>query len=328
MLIKYFSELTDDQKLLVKIYEKIPSIGEILDGKPFQLFIKKKRTVTFETTKLLAEKMQSDLDFLVKVNVMGIERLFISDKSRKRVKTYFVRHSWLIRYDDRNKIIKNIRMKAAKEKGTYPKRTIGENAIKKHVNQFVLITKLIEKVILKHPKKCAEYKSGKTGLVGLFVGDVLKLSKGRADAKLTNELVISRLNRLTNKECGIHHEKAPKKDVIEWTTIPAKAKAPKASKRSSGDIVHKGNGKISQAGFRLGKTIATVNTGLGKEYDEGIANANFMVKSWNNHDALVEALGNMLKLFPYAKADHPDEDAQDAAIKRGAKLLAQIRKAK
>jgi aspartyl-tRNA(Asn)/glutamyl-tRNA(Gln) amidotransferase subunit B len=38
-----------------------------------------------------------------------------------------------------------------------------------------------------------EYKKGKKGLLGLFVGEVKKISKGKADPKLTNDLLIKKL---------------------------------------------------------------------------------------------------------------------------------------
>ena len=43
------------------------------------------------------------------------------------------------------------------------------------------LSKLIDEVIKKYPDKVDEYKAGKKGLLGLFIGDVMKLSKGKAD---------------------------------------------------------------------------------------------------------------------------------------------------
>jgi aspartyl-tRNA(Asn)/glutamyl-tRNA(Gln) amidotransferase subunit B len=47
----------------------------------------------------------------------------------------------------------------------------------------------IDEAIARYPDKVKEYKSGKTGLVGLFMGEVMKLSKGKADPKVANQLV-------------------------------------------------------------------------------------------------------------------------------------------
>lgn len=47
----------------------------------------------------------------------------------------------------------------------------------------------VNTVISKMPEKVAEYKKGKRGLIGLFVGEVKKLSKGRADLKSVTQLL-------------------------------------------------------------------------------------------------------------------------------------------
>lgn len=57
------------------------------------------------------------------------------------------------------------------------------------------IQNLINDVLLKFPEKVTEYKNGKTGLLGLFVGEVMKASKGKADPKLLNQLVKQTLEK-------------------------------------------------------------------------------------------------------------------------------------
>jgi aspartyl-tRNA(Asn)/glutamyl-tRNA(Gln) amidotransferase subunit B len=54
----------------------------------------------------------------------------------------------------------------------------------------------INQALAKFPDKVQEYKSGKTGLIGLFMGEVMKLSKGKADPKIANELVRKRLDEI------------------------------------------------------------------------------------------------------------------------------------
>ena len=49
--------------------------------------------------------------------------------------------------------------------------------------------------IAKYPEKVAEYKSGKTGLLGLFMGELMKQSKGKADPKLADQLLRDMLNQ-------------------------------------------------------------------------------------------------------------------------------------
>jgi len=52
----------------------------------------------------------------------------------------------------------------------------------------------VDQALAKMPDKVTEYKKGKKGLIGLFVGEVKKLSKGKADPRLTNQLLIEKLD--------------------------------------------------------------------------------------------------------------------------------------
>ncbi|HYH55317.1 MAG TPA: Asp-tRNA(Asn)/Glu-tRNA(Gln) amidotransferase GatCAB subunit B, partial [Anseongella sp.] len=53
----------------------------------------------------------------------------------------------------------------------------------------------IEEVIDRYPEKVKQYQAGKKGLIGLFMGEVMKLSKGKIDPKLANKLMLEKLNR-------------------------------------------------------------------------------------------------------------------------------------
>jgi aspartyl-tRNA(Asn)/glutamyl-tRNA(Gln) amidotransferase subunit B len=52
---------------------------------------------------------------------------------------------------------------------------------------------LVDEVIAQMPDKVKEYKSGKKGLIGLFAGEVKKLSKGKADMQVVNKLLAEKL---------------------------------------------------------------------------------------------------------------------------------------
>lgn len=55
------------------------------------------------------------------------------------------------------------------------------------------IIKWVEEVLHNMPEKVLEYRKGKKGLIGLFVGEVKKVSQGKADPKLTNEILLQKL---------------------------------------------------------------------------------------------------------------------------------------
>ena len=52
---------------------------------------------------------------------------------------------------------------------------------------------LIDEILIKHAEKVKEYKKGKKGLLSLFVGEVMKRSKGKADPRVTNEILLEKL---------------------------------------------------------------------------------------------------------------------------------------
>jgi aspartyl-tRNA(Asn)/glutamyl-tRNA(Gln) amidotransferase subunit B len=51
------------------------------------------------------------------------------------------------------------------------------------------LNEFVKQALAKYPEKVVEYNNGKTSLLGLFMGEVMKLSKGKADPKVTTELV-------------------------------------------------------------------------------------------------------------------------------------------
>jgi len=52
----------------------------------------------------------------------------------------------------------------------------------------------VDQVLAGMPDKVAEYKKGKKGLIGLFMGEVKKISKGKADPKMATQLLTEKLN--------------------------------------------------------------------------------------------------------------------------------------
>ena len=53
---------------------------------------------------------------------------------------------------------------------------------------------IVDEVLADWPDKVAEYQSGKKGLIGLFMGEVMKRSRGSADPKIATELLRRQLD--------------------------------------------------------------------------------------------------------------------------------------
>lgn len=62
------------------------------------------------------------------------------------------------------------------------------------ISEPAVLELVIDKVIAENPDELEKYRAGKTKLLGFFVGKVLKETSGRADPKLTNQLVSKKLS--------------------------------------------------------------------------------------------------------------------------------------
>ena len=60
-------------------------------------------------------------------------------------------------------------------------------------NDADFLEKLVDEVLAKNPDKVKAYQKGKKGLIGFFMGAVMKASKGKAEPKSTNALLTKKL---------------------------------------------------------------------------------------------------------------------------------------
>ena len=65
----------------------------------------------------------------------------------------------------------------------------------KQVTDHSQIEKIIDQVIEKNPKMVQEYLGGKDKLLGFFVGQAMKESKGKANPKILNDILKNKLNK-------------------------------------------------------------------------------------------------------------------------------------
>ena len=79
------------------------------------------------------------------------------------------------------------------ETGKSPSDIISEKGLSQISDEGEL-EKLVNDVLLANPENVEKYKNGKDKLFGFFIGEAMKLSKGRANPKILNELLKSKLN--------------------------------------------------------------------------------------------------------------------------------------
>jgi aspartyl-tRNA(Asn)/glutamyl-tRNA(Gln) amidotransferase subunit B len=65
-----------------------------------------------------------------------------------------------------------------------------------NITDTSFIDEIVQTVLSEFPGKVIEYKAGKVGLMGLFVGEVMKRSQGKADPKTANTLVKQALDSI------------------------------------------------------------------------------------------------------------------------------------
>jgi aspartyl-tRNA(Asn)/glutamyl-tRNA(Gln) amidotransferase subunit B len=78
-------------------------------------------------------------------------------------------------------------------KGGSPKQLVESKGLTQ-ITDAKAIEAIVDQVIVENPRELAQYRNGKTKLLGFFVGKVLKETEGRADPKLTNQLLEQKLN--------------------------------------------------------------------------------------------------------------------------------------
>jgi aspartyl-tRNA(Asn)/glutamyl-tRNA(Gln) amidotransferase subunit B len=91
-----------------------------------------------------------------------------------------------------SKILKDLYDKAFENGEDFP--VVYEREKPQQVTDSAAIEKIIDEVIAASPKQLEQYRGGKTTLIGFFVGQVMKASKGQANPELVNDLLKKKLD--------------------------------------------------------------------------------------------------------------------------------------
>ena len=90
-----------------------------------------------------------------------------------------------------NNIAKNIVMTLVKDGGSA--KEIVEKQGLSVISDEGAITEIVDKIIANNPNQVEQYRAGKTNLLGFFVGQVMKETKGRANPQSVNKIVKEKL---------------------------------------------------------------------------------------------------------------------------------------
>jgi aspartyl-tRNA(Asn)/glutamyl-tRNA(Gln) amidotransferase subunit B len=86
-----------------------------------------------------------------------------------------------------SKILKDLYDKAFSSGEDFP--AVYEREKPQQITDAGAIEKMIDEIIAANPKQVEQYRAGKTTIIGFFVGQVMKASKGQAKPELVNELL-------------------------------------------------------------------------------------------------------------------------------------------
>jgi len=81
------------------------------------------------------------------------------------------------------------------EKGGDPEAIVKERGLGA-VSDTAALEAMVDEAIAANPKSVADYKAGKKAAAGFFVGQVMKLSKGKADPKVVGPIVARKLSAI------------------------------------------------------------------------------------------------------------------------------------
>ena len=132
--------------------------------------------------------------------VMGSVRSYINDNSINTINSFAVSPqslAGLIQLVDEGKVNNSV---AAHKIFPEMLKAGGKSAQQLAQELNVLISddnnqvdEFIQVALAKYPEKVIEYQRGKKGVLGLFMGEIMKLSKGKIDPQKTNKLLIKEL---------------------------------------------------------------------------------------------------------------------------------------
>ncbi len=208
---RYFTEpdiqpIVINEKLINSIKQNMPPLPREL----FELYTTKYKLSEYDANNLIDHKQLSNVFNLIvqhttkyktTVNlIMGTIKSYLNEKSIlfEDLNIPIIHLSELVEMisDD---IVSHIMVtqklfpKMIKEPKQSPKLLAKQNNWIQTTNNDML-ERLIREVIIKYPEKVQDYKKGNHNLLGLFMGEIMKLSKGVLNPKVVNEKLRQKLS--------------------------------------------------------------------------------------------------------------------------------------
>ena len=80
------------------------------------------------------------------------------------------------------------------EQGASPKEIVEKEGLSV-ISDEGAILEIVQRIVSSNPTQVEQFKAGKTNLMGFFVGQIMKETKGRANPQIINKLLQNELNK-------------------------------------------------------------------------------------------------------------------------------------
>lgn len=189
---KSLPELPDSrQKRFMQEY-KLPRYDtEILTSERelaeyFEETIKNLSTKNIDSYKIVSNWMMGDVLRVINDKHMHVKEFPISSKNLAEMIDLITNGTIS------SKIAKEVFEEMLKS-GESPKAIVDKKGMTQ-ISDESAIEKVVDEIIKKNPEQVNQYRSGKTKVMGFFVGQVMKVMQGKANPGLVNELLQKKLN--------------------------------------------------------------------------------------------------------------------------------------
>ena len=134
----------------------------------------------------IANYLMTDIAAYVNENVISPEELKVTPQTLAEL---VLLHKENVLNSKTGKIV----VKEMLETGKNPKDIVKEKGLIQITDEKA-IEEIVEKVLEENEQSIEDYKNGKDRALGFLVGQAMKLSKGKANPKMVNEIMINKLN--------------------------------------------------------------------------------------------------------------------------------------
>jgi aspartyl-tRNA(Asn)/glutamyl-tRNA(Gln) amidotransferase subunit B len=93
------------------------------------------------------------------------------------------------------KIAKSVIDDMIKNPSKDPEKIVKENPDYQPLNDENQIEKIVDQVLKENPKSIEDYKNGKDKALAFLVGQVMKITKGKATPEIVNKLILKKINK-------------------------------------------------------------------------------------------------------------------------------------